>query len=336
MSEFVTIEDPVEKCFTVELPKGWFNRAYTSRAFDVHRQVVTSVSPNEDTVLYLGDPNIPQYWTPEFAHDMIREWARVNPMVKIEPFQEAKTYLPAYVKRKFGSLEGFEITKTEDNQQAAQSYQRALAQNDMQGGATAANVHFRYKDHGKQMSAMVVGLAAYSPGFWIVDVNGLSTTGNAEDYLPLLARISRTMKTNPAWTQRQQQLHEQRMAQIADFGRQMTAQHNRNMQAIQLSAQRHQTRMEAIWAAGEASNRAYYERSAASDAQHSRFLNYINDEHTVVGSSGAVRQVDNSYQRYWINRNNNSYVGGDINFDDRSIRAMGLNPDDYEEARIRR
>ncbi|RKH42283.1 hypothetical protein [Corallococcus sicarius] len=34
--------------------------------------------------------------------------------------------------------------------------------------------------------------------------------------------------------------------------------------------------------------KSYYDRLAAGDTQHRNFLNYINDENTVVDSSGSV------------------------------------------------
>jgi hypothetical protein len=335
VNEFERIEDPVEQCFTVEVPKGWHNRAYVARAFDVHREVITCVSPNSETVLFVGDPNIPQYWNPDSAHEIIQEIARVNPMVDIAAPETAQDYMPTYVQDKFGKLDDFKMGSVTDNPELVASFQKLAAEHGMQAQASAVTVRFNYTDKGKPMSALVIGTAAWFDGFWMVSTSGISTTGNADDYLPLLMKIGLSKKTNPEWTAKQNALHEQRMAEIRAFGERMTAQHHQNMSAIQASAQRHQQRMQAIWAAGDASTRAYYERSAASDAQHQGFLNYINEENT-VSAGGQTFQVDNSYQRYWVNPSTGQYLGGDINFDDRSIRAMGLNPDDYQEAQIRR
>jgi hypothetical protein len=83
--------------------------------------------------------------------------------------------------------------------------------------------------------------------------------------------------------------------------------------------------------------KAYYARSASSDLQHQNFLNYINEESTVVNSSGQAFQVDNKYDRYYINKNDpNKYVGGDIRLDHDKLGSLGVNPDDYEEVKIRR
>lgn len=336
ITETVSMRDPVEDCFTVQVPKGWFNKAYSARAYDIHREVVTCVSPNSDTVLFMGDPSIPQYWSPQAAHEVTRYMARVNPMVKIENYQSAEIYFPSYAKRKFGKLENFTITGVTQNEDVLNAMKAAFAKAGFNANdSNVVNVKFTYSDKGKQMSAILIGMTVNSGAFWITDVWGISTAGKAEDFIEPLMNMAKSKKTNPEWTAKQQALHEERMAQIRAHGEMMTAQHNRNMDWIQASAKRHQTRMQAIWAAGDASMKSYYERSASSDLQHQRFLNYINDENTVTSSSGKTFQVDNSYQRYFINKTNNSYIGGDIRFDLDEIRRRGLNPDDYEEVKIR-
>ena len=108
------------------------------------------------------------------------------------------------------------------------------------------------------------------------------------------------------------------------------------MAAIQSSAQRHQQRMQAIWAQGDANTKAYNDRMASSDAQHRQFLNYVNDERTVVSSSGKSFQVDDSYQRYFVNKQNGTYVGGDSTTDVDKLRTLGLDPNAYEEVKIAR
>ena len=70
------------------------------------------------------------------------------------------------------------------------------------------------------------------------------------------------------------------------------------------------------------------------DVQHRQFLNYINDENTVQNTSGQTFQVDDGYNRYWMNTVDNTYVGGDINFGESQPVEMGLDPGTYEEVQI--
>lgn len=185
------------------------------------------------------------------------------------------------------------------------------------------------------MKALVIGTTSDSGPFWVVTVSGIATTGDPKSYVDMLDAMARTYQVNPAWQAEQARRHQERMAQIEAFGRQLTAQHHRNMAAIQRSAQLHQQRMAAIHAQGDASMKAYYDRMASSDAQHRMFLNYINNERTVVDSSGKTFQVDGSNQRYFVNKYNGTYVGGDSTMDIDKLRGLGLNPNDYEEVKIK-
>lgn len=335
-TEMVEVRDPVEDCFTVKVPKGWMNRAYSARTYDIHREVVTCVSPNSDTVIFLGDPSIPQYWSPAHANPITYEFAKVNPVMRIENFRPAEVYWPDYAKRKFGKLEGFSLGNLSTNDEMTGELKATFKKHGVENlKGEVVNLPFTYKDKGKPMSAILMGISIDLDSFWIVDVWGISTAGKAENFMPMLLQVARSKKTNPEWTQKQQQRHQAIMAQIQAHGEMMNAQHQRNMEWIQASASRHQQRMQSIWAASDASVKSYYERSAASDMQHQRFLNFINNEHTVVDSSGKTWQVDNSYQRYFVHKTNNSYLGGDIRFDLDEIRRRGLNPDDYKEVKIR-
>jgi hypothetical protein len=335
-TDLVTIRDPVENAYTLGMPKGWKNQTYSARVFDIHSIVATSVSPDGSVLIYSGDPSLPQYWSPAGANPITYQMARVHPRMKIEPFVRATDYFPGYVKRKFGRLPGFKLLATEPDPAAEAKIREKLAAAGASMAPTVANVTFNYMDGGVAMRGLVIGATMDSGPFWIVTVSGIATPGDPKKYVPMLDAMGRSYKVNPQWQAAQNQQHQQRMAQIQDFGRQMTNQHNRNMAAIQQSAQRHQERMQAISAQGDASMKSYQDRMASGDTQQRNFLNYVNEENTVVDSSGKAYQVDSSYQRYFINKQNGTYVGGDITTDVDKLRSLGLNPDDYEEAKIKK
>lgn len=336
-SDTELIRDPVEDSFTVEAPKGWYNKAYSTRIFDIHRQVVTCVSPNSDTVIFLGDPNMPQYWNPATANPVTHEWAKVNPMQKIEAYKPATQYFKEYATKKFGKLGNFSISRTELREDAIASIAAKLAERGIQTRAVEiVEVYFSYDEKGKQMSGLLSGSTIDYGNFWIAMVAGISTQGKVEDYKPMMEKLGSSLIVLPEWTAKQQAKHEQIMEQIRVATAQQAQRHANNMNWIQDSAQRHQKRMQAIWAQGDASMNAYYKRSAASDLQHQNFLNTINEESTVVNSSGQAFQVDNKYDRYYVNKNDPSkYVGGDIRLDHDKLGALGVNPNDYEEVKIR-
>ena len=335
-TDLVMMSDPVENAFTMGMPKGWHNQMYSARVFDIHSMVATTVSPDGSVLIFSGDPSIPQYWSPAAANPILYDVARIHPRMKIEPFVPATEYFPGYVKRKFGKLPDFKLISTERDTQSEQKLRQKFAEAGVRMNPTSATVAFSYTDSGKPVNALILGTTNDSGAFWVVTVSGISTLGDPKQYVPMLDAMGRTHQMNPSWQAEQNRRHQERMAQIQEFGRQMTAQHHRNMAAIQQSAQRHQERMQAIWAQGDASMKSYYDRMASGDTQHRNFLNYINEENTVASSDGKTYQVDGSYQRYFMHKRERTYVGGDTSMNLDTLRSLGLNPGDYEEVKIQK
>lgn len=336
-TETTLLRDPVENAFTVEVPKGWDNLAYSAGEFDVHREVVISVSPDGGTVLFMGDPKVPQYWSPDSTNPFVHQFADMFDYMELKAYSPAPEYFREYARQEYGELPKFAITGVEPNDSVVTSFrQKAVEAGLPESDVHAVTLRFKHADGGKAKSGLLIGLTANFGEFWITDVSGISSEGDADDYLPMLKAMTRSHKTNPKWTERQAARHEQIMAQIQARTEEMTRQHNANMAWIQDSSQAHQQRMQAIWSANDASVANFHERMASSDNSHRQFLNYINDEHTVVDSSGEQFQVDDGYDRYFMNVNDNTYVGGDINFDDRALLSLGLNPSDYEEVAIKK
>jgi hypothetical protein len=334
--KLVTLKDPVENAYTMGMPEGWANRTHSVRVFNIHSTLDITVSPNGSVLIFAGDPSIPQYWSPEGANPIIYDMARVNPRMRIEAFRPAEAFFPEYVKRKFGKLPDFKITASGADEEVREKLQAKFDERGINMRATAARVAFTYTDKGVQRNALILGQCSDSGAFWIPTVSGITTTGNPKEYIVMIDAIGKSRKMNPAWQALQNQKHQEAMAQIQRFGEMLTAQHQRNMDWIQQSAQRHQQRMQAIHAAGDASMKAFNDRMASSDAQHRSFLNYINEENTVLSPSGKSYQVDSGYQRYFLHKRNGTYLGGDMRMDLDKLRELNLNPDDYEEVKIQR
>lgn len=331
-TEFVSMTDPVANAFTVDVPAGWDSVAYTDGQIGVYRFVVNSISPDGETVIYNGDPKMPQHTSPAYAHPVIEQFASVLEYLKIESYTPASSYFPPYTETKFGGLPDFVITGVEQDAAFIADLQQQFANAGISiVDVDAVRVFFDYTAEGVPMHGVVVGSTIDSGPIWQADVGGLSTSGDVADYLPMLSRVTSTVITTEDFRQRQQAEFAQQNAQAQAFGEQMTAQHDANMAAIQASADRHQQRMQSIWAAGDASIQSFNERMATGDEIQRGFLNYINDEETTVAPSGQTYQVQTGYQRYFVNPADNSYVGGDIDFDEDDIRQLGLNPSDYQE-----
>ena len=331
--EMVTLTDPTEQAFTVDMPKGWLNQAYLVRYYDQYRSVGTSLSPDGETLIFIGDPELPAFGEP---NEILREddpIANANKLFKIARFQQAVDFLPGYVKKKFGGLPDFNITEVRPSNPGLEKLTHdAMERNGIADAkVTTALLTFDYTDNGKPMHAVVNGATFGIGTIWMVDISGVSTTGDPVAYNDLLFRIGGSYRATPEWKEKERQMQEQRMAQ-------MKRDHANNMAAIQASAQRHQMRMKALHDASDARMKSWYDRQAASDDSHRRFLNYITDENTVVSqSSGKAWQVETGHDRYYMHkRDDTKFVGADSTTDLDDLRKRGLNPDDYEEVRIKR
>lgn len=333
--ETVTMFDPVEDAFSVEVPAGWDSVAYSAGMFDVHREVISSVSPDGKTVLFMGDPKLPSYFDPGAAHSVVVQFDKVLELYEIRPYDPAETYFPDYVTRKFGDLPGFAITSTESQPGTVAALQEGFSSAGLPvPEVNAVEVRFEYRSSDSPIRALVVGLTVNSGWGWQADVLGLATNRDIEEYRPMLVAMSKSKKSNPEFMARFTANTQNNDAKIRAFGEQFTAQHNRNMAWIQQSAAAHQSRMEAIWAQGDASMQNYYNRMDAMDHTQRDFLNYINEEETVSGGATGTRQVATGATNYWVNKYDGTYVGGDINFGDSQLRQLGLNPDDYEQVTV--
>lgn len=334
--DFMTITDPVNAAFTVDVPVGWDNLAYSVVDGQYSVSVVNSVSPDGGTVLFAGDPRLPSYWVPSLTDEITRTLINSVESMQLADYQPAPQYLQDYIGKKFGSLTGFEIVDVEPWSEMEQQLWDGLAAAGVRAdNVDAARVRFRFTDDkGNSNEAFLAGVTMRTMAAWQVQLAGLATTGSSGDYEPMMLRMFNSIKITPEFKASQQARHEQAMASIQANTEAMRRRHEGNMAAIQASAQAHQQRMQSIWAANDASVASYYDRMKSSDVQHRAFLNAINDESTVSISGGQKLQVDNSYQRYWVNKSDGTYVGGDINFGDSQLRALGLNPSDYEEATV--
>lgn len=333
-TQTLEMNDPVENAFTVNVPEGWDSVAYSSGDLNFSRNMVSSVSPDGKTVIFVGDPKLPMYWSPEWVNPQFQTVVDVIEYWETKAYEPAETYLPDYVTRKFGELPGFEITSVAPEPDLLADMEQGFASTGSPFSVSTAEVRFEYEASGTPIHATVVGWSMNGGQSWMSDVYGLATDRDIEQYRPMLIDMVKSIRTTPEYSARSRANHEQSMAQIQAFGEELTRQHNANMAWIQQSAAAHQARMEAIWAQGDASMQNYYNRMDSMDHTQRDFLNYINEEETVSGGSTGTRQVATGATNYWVNKNDGTYVGGDINFGDAQLRQMGLNPNDYEQVTV--
>jgi hypothetical protein len=338
--EWETKTDPVEGSFTIELPKGWKNDAYLKRKDIITIPIATSESPDGAAALFYGDPKLPTFIEPQ----AMLPHQQNDPNVKGQTYTPADQFLPEYLKNRFGKVPGFQITNVS---QEPDLVEKNRAMIEKQGNLQylkqidSARVDFTFREGDKTRRGAIYSTTISIGTIWWASVAGIVSVDEPQKLKTVLFQLIESQKTDPAWKEKEKQAaadrqtqHERAMAQIARGTEILRANHQNNMANLNGMAVRHQARMDAIHAAGDASMAAYQSRDAASDRNQRGFLNYITEENTVAGPSGRTFQVENKYDRYYINKSDNSYIGlkGGTNLNN----LDGVNPDDYEEAKVLR
>jgi len=332
-TETTTMVDPVAQSFTVEVPSGWDSTAFSTGMYSDHRTTVISVSPDASTVLFVGDPALPDYWVPSDPNnqtDAVRSWVDMSERAVWSEYQDAGSWVAEWVQGKFSALDGFVMHGTEDlPDDAAQIAQMIAQATGAQVMVTAARASFEYASAAGTMSGSVRGVTFGGPQTWAAQVQGLSTLGNVGDYEPMVQAMSTSLQTTPEWASRQQDFWQGMTARSEAFTQQLIANHHANMEWIRTSSVAHQQKMESIWAANDASMASYYQRMDSLDSSRRSFLNYIQGEHTVRNSSGQSFQVAQGADVYYVNPSTGQSLGGDVRFSEQDLVEMGLDPSDW-------
>ena len=334
--EWETKTDPVEGAFTIELPKGWKNDAYVKREGIFTATIATAESPDGADALFYGDPKMPRFVDPQ----AVVPQNRTDPNTRIEAYRPAERFLPEYVKGRFSKLPGFKITNVASEPELVEKNRQSLQKVNIPiHGLHSARVDFDFQQGGSTRHGSLFGSTLNMGIIWSASVAGIVSSGDPSRLRESLFHVFESQKVAPEWKEKEriasadrQRQHEYIMAQIAQNTEVLQSNHAGNMATLNGMAVRHQARMDAIHAAGDASTAAYKARDIASDNNQRGFLNYINDEHTVSGASGRTFQVDNKYERYYVNKSDNTYIGvkGGTTLSDMN----GVNPGDYEEAKV--
>ena len=348
----VTVTEPMEGAFTIQMPGGWRNQAYLQREHDMNRIIASSVSPDGGTMIYLGDPRIPYFMEPNpYINPQLMAF---NPSFRMQPYSPAEGFFQDYLRQFFGRVPGFRVTGTAESPE----YQRILAEEARRSGhqtrSTSVCIAFEHNHKGQPMRCVLHGVTSTIGTAWHAELFTVNTTGGDLDrHSGLALRMAASRRLNPAWAEAQRGLQAQRLA----MGQQQID-HIHNMTQVQ--TQGHYQRMQGIQAFGQANTGMHEQRMAQSDAQHQAWtaqsnaqhqgwmeqqsrddamqqarVNAIREEHTVVDGSGDTYQVDSHHERYYVNQSDNTYIGtGDTTEVNDLRRTHGVDPDDFEEGKI--
>lgn len=346
--EWETIGDP-EQTFTVLAPRGWQARAWVKREGPIPHQLVTAASPDGATALWMGDPTIPHFIDPAavaFAPP---------PGLVVRPYTSIEHFLPGHVQHRFGGLPGFQpgpmAPSPELFQLVGEGLRRAGA---AQVWVTAARIAFAFEEGGRQVQALLFASSASIGGIWMVTVQGITHLGDPAPFAPALLEMVASQRATPAMQQRQMQeraasaaQHQATMNMLDQNAAILRANHQQSMATLQGMAASHQAHMESLHASHDAAHAAWRDQQATQDASHAaqqarlhgsddahrRFLNAIAEERTVIDGEGNTYQVADGFDRYFRRRVDGTWIGTRSH---RDLRGLpGVNPDDYEEVRIK-
>ncbi len=329
------VYDMTENSFCIAMPKGWKNIALMHRLQAGPKTLVTTVSPDGNTVIYFGDPTLPIYAFPNPQMEMMYSNVGMRSPYQFLYYIDAETYFNNYIRQRFGNLEGFVLDGKFENKALLEKQERDMKKAGVQFQITNVSYRFHYNSGGKKINGVINGCTVIAGTLWLPEVSGFCTTDDPEKAEALMNTIANSRVENPQWRQLQDQKHQQTMAQIDENTRRMTAQHEQNMANIQASSQAHQQRMANLQQASDARNQAWAQNQASQDNSHKQFINSINNEHTVMDASGNTFQVDNYQQKYFVDKTNNTYIGthGTVTLDDLR-RIKGINFENFTETQI--
>lgn len=340
-TEWQAVAEANEGSFTVDLPAGWKHDVRMLRFGTEQRRVVQAASPDGTVQLFAHDPELPSYYEPGSGMFVS------PPLQQVAPYINAEGYVSDYLRARFGGLPGFRLEGIRPEPEIAATTMRRGTEQGINSLVTAVSARFGCQG----FEALLIGSTTSMGPLWIADVAVLlCTAGDVEQYRETLLRVCGSERTNPQW----RAVQNQQFASTMAFNRQQDALRLNQLQDL------HAQRMGDIAAAGAANTRLHDERMRTADAAHASFLerldrpfagdadgrppgldpqhswiNMVREEETVRTASGEDVQVDAGADRYFVDERNRRWVGATGSADANDFRAAGLNPDDYREGQVR-
>jgi hypothetical protein len=353
--EFELVTEPLEAAYTLLMPRGWKNQANVQREHSLNRMIAASISPDENVLIFLGDPRLPLFVPPNPFSPM-QMMGFSQPHIHQQPYTPADHFLTDYAHRFFGKAPGFQMKGVGPSDELFRKFVSDLQKKGRSAQVTAAAVDFKHSGQGKELHCRVHGITMNMGNMWVAELFSVSATTDLDRYDTMARRIYFSCTPNQQWLAAQQQLHNHRMA----MGQQ-NLQHINNMTAIQ--QQGHNQRMQDIHNFGVANTQMHEARMAQMDSSHQSWMNQqaqmdashqswmnsqhvddnmqqarinaIREEHTVADGNGNTYQVDIHHERYYVNKRDNTYIGASAATDRTDLaRTHGVNPDDFEEVKI--
>lgn len=315
--EFVTMTDPNENAFSIALPKGWNNMIGLERVGNETRNCGVSVSPDNKSRIFFGDPSIPAFTKPIPQIGLYEGYNSGNPRDQVRSFVPAEKFYSDYATGAFGRNQGFKILSVKPDRAVEQKYRKTF---ESTGGGTAqmgihtASVIFEYTLNNESYKGKILGVSIDGPTSWNTDLNGFTApTAQFETMEKIIGTITESFKTNPQWREQQNQAFAARMQNQQQQSnaqmQQMTSAHNQRMADMNNNWNAHQQRMGNLQQSYDQQNQSWQNQQNSIDNQHKRTIDGIREEQLVRGNNGQYGKVESGYNNYYVNPNTNQYFG---------------------------
>jgi len=291
LPEFVSWEDPHEKAFSLQVPRGWqvSGGLFRYAAVDIRPEVV-AVSPDEKILIRLGDREIPPFTEPNatLALAGFTEGSLYSPgygvVMRVKQYMPGVEFAEEYVRTRVGEISSdLQFVEKKDRPDVADIFNRIYQKYEMfniQTTLTTGEVVFTCRRENTLMRGYCFAgtlrtIIAPDLGNWLVQhlAGFLAEAGQESLAQAVGERMLKTFQINPQWMAMQQNI-------TASTG-----------QVV------HETH-EAI---SKLSSQSYWYRQAVNDEMARRRSNAILEVVDVVDPvTGEGYKVESGSNYYWI------------------------------------
>lgn len=293
--EWTQFQDPLEKAFTVDVPKGWTAKGGLFRlGYSDERPMVDLASPDGAVNIRLGDVSIPSYTVPVQFHEREGEVYDLGAQAQmiVERYRTGPEFAVLYAQARFAKICHDPQSDTQDSDFSVKDYLPLDSPGTAQasGGQTA---FYCVTDGGRRI-AYVYTKTALAGKIWQAPtvVSFLAPAGQVAAVRDAVAHMVQSFRLNPQWIDYQKSMDAQGLEyqRVRQQGR---------MAALQAQMQQFAAKMQAM----QNQVNAFERRQNAQAAQVESFSNVLNGiTPTTDPLTGENRQVwTGPKANYWVN-----------------------------------
>lgn len=293
--EWTQFQDPFEKAFTVDVPKGWTVKGGLFRlGYSDQRPMVDLASPDGAITIRLGDVSVPTYTVPQQFHEREGDVYDLGAQAQmiVERYRTGPEFAVLYAQARFAKICHDPQSDSEDSDFSVKDYLPADASGSTQasGGQTA---FYCVTDHGRRI-AYVYTKTALSGKIWQAPaaVSFLATAAQAAAARDIITHAVQSFRVSPEWLEYQKRLDAEGLQyqRVRQQGR---------LADLQAQVQQFTAKMQAM----QNQVNAFERRQNAQAAQVESFSNVLNGvTPTTDPLTGENRQVwTGPKSNYWVN-----------------------------------